>query len=101
MDTQGHVPMIGDADDAQMVRLSHGEAESPYRSLLASCALLFKRGDFKAKAGTLDDKTRWLFGAEGIPAWEALPAAGRPRAGPHGLPGRGLFAAGRPLGHAA
>jgi Heparinase II/III-like protein/Heparinase II/III N-terminus len=76
MDTQGHVPMIGDADDAQMVRLSHGEAESPYRSLLASCALLFKRGDFKAKAGTLDDKTRWLFGAEGIPAWEALPPGG-------------------------
>ncbi|GGX82329.1 heparinase [Massilia dura] len=72
MDVSGNVPMTGDADDAQMVRLSYEAGWSPYRSLLASCALLFKRGDFKRKAGGLDDKNRWLFGAGGVGQWDAL-----------------------------
>lgn len=72
MDVAGNVPMTGDADDAQMVRLSYENDWSPYRSLLASCALLFKRGDFKRKAGRLDDKNRWLFGATGAEQWNAL-----------------------------
>lgn len=73
MDRNGHVPMTGDADDAQMVRLAYGAGWCPYRSLLASCAILFKRGDLKAKAGAFDDKNRWLFGAEGERAWATLP----------------------------
>lgn len=75
MDAGGNVPMTGDADDAQMVRLAYEPGWSPYRSLLASCALLFDRGDFKRKAGRLDDKNRWLFGAEGGTRWDALAAA--------------------------
>ncbi len=75
MDVGGNVPMTGDADDAQMVRLSYEAGWSPYRSLLASCALLFRRGDFKRKAGGLDDKNRWLFGAGGIGQWDALAEA--------------------------
>ncbi|WUR14829.1 alginate lyase family protein [[Empedobacter] haloabium] len=75
MDAGGNVPMTGDADDAQMVRLSYERDWSPYRSLLASCALLFGRGDFKRKAGRLDDKNRWLFGADGAARWDALAAA--------------------------
>lgn len=75
MDAGGNVPMTGDADDAQMVRLSYERDWSPYRSLLASCALLFGRGDFKRKAGRLDDKNRWLFGAEATARWDALAAA--------------------------
>ncbi|AXA91839.1 alginate lyase family protein [Massilia sp. YMA4] len=75
MDAGGNVPMTGDADDAQMVRLSYERDWSPYRSLLASCALLFDRGDFKRKAGRLDDKNRWLFGADGAARWDALAAA--------------------------
>jgi len=75
MDVGGNVPMTGDADDAQMVRLSYEQGWSPYRSLLASCALLFGRGDFKRKAGHLDDKNRWLFGADGARRWAALPEA--------------------------
>jgi len=75
MDGGGNVPMTGDADDGQIVRLSYEGGWSPYRSLLASCALLFNRGDFKRKAGNLDDKNRWLFGAIGAACWEALPAA--------------------------
>jgi hypothetical protein len=75
MDVDGNVPMSGDADDARMVRLSGADDECPYRSLLASCALLFGRGDFKNKAGRLDDKNRWLFGRQGEAAWGALPDA--------------------------
>jgi hypothetical protein len=72
MDAGGNVPMTGDADDAKMVRLSYESDWSPYRSLLASCALLFKRGDFKKKAGALDDKNRWLFGTAGVEQWAEL-----------------------------
>jgi hypothetical protein len=78
MDAGGHLPMQGDADDALMLRLSHEAAFDPYRSLLASCALLFARGDFKHKAGRLDDKTRWLFGAAAQARWDALPAEPAP-----------------------
>jgi hypothetical protein len=73
MDAGGHLPMSGDADDAQMLRLAYGAGWCPYRSLLASCALLFGRGDFKHKAGGFDDKNRWLFGARGGECWQALP----------------------------
>ncbi|HWH46492.1 MAG TPA: alginate lyase family protein [Burkholderiales bacterium] len=62
MDAGGNVPMMGDSDDALAVRLAAGGDFSPYRSLLASGAILFGRGDFKLKAGVLDDKTRWLMG---------------------------------------
>lgn len=63
MDIAGNVPMIGDADDGYVVRLSQEKNFCPYRSLLATGAVLFGRGEFKRKAGTLDDKTRWLLGA--------------------------------------
>ena len=62
MDAGGNVPQIGDADDGQVIRLSQGKGYCAYRALLASGAVLFGRGDFKLKAGPLDDKTRWLLG---------------------------------------
>jgi len=74
MDVNGNVPMIGDADDGYAVRLSQDVAFCPYRSLLATGAVLFKRGDFKAKAGRLDDKTRWLLGAAADKAYPGIPA---------------------------
>jgi hypothetical protein len=58
MDCGGNVPMLGDADDSPLLRLSHNV--HPFRSLLATGALLFERGDFKLKAGALDEQTRWL-----------------------------------------
>ena len=61
MDAGGNVPMIGDADDGLATNLSL--ETPPYRSLLALGAILFKRGDFKLKARTLDDRSRWLLGA--------------------------------------
>jgi hypothetical protein len=72
MDSAGNVPMIGDADDGFVVRLSQEPDFCPFRSLLATGAILFKRPDFAAKAHQLDDKTRFLVGDEG---WEALSSA--------------------------
>jgi len=90
MDAGGNVPMIGDADDGRMVRFWPGDRKAldsglrrndgeggrndgdggrndgggggVYRSLLATGAMLFGRGDFKAKAGVFDDRSRWLLG---------------------------------------
>lgn len=70
MDRDGNVPMIGDADDARLVPLARVDV---YRSLLATGAVLFRRGDFKAKAGAFDDKSRWLLGDAAQQAFEALP----------------------------
>lgn len=67
MDVSGTVPMIGDADDARIIRLDPDREACPYRSLLATCAILFDRADFAAKAGGLDDKTRWLVPSQALP----------------------------------
>jgi hypothetical protein len=72
MDTGGNVPMIGDADDGYVSKLSEGPY--PYKSLLALGAILFKRGDFKLKARTLDDRARWLLGAAADAEFERLDA---------------------------
>ncbi len=47
MDAEGNVPMLGDSDDSHVVKLAPGGAFCRYRSLLATGALLFHRGDFK------------------------------------------------------
>ncbi len=85
MDAGGHVPMIGDADDARLVRFTpaggkelssavRGNCGSEvYRSLLATGAVLFGRGDFKAKAGGFDDKSRWLLGDAAARTFDELP----------------------------
>lgn len=63
MDAGGRVPMFGDSDDVMATGLSAEEDFCPFRSLLATGAVLFGRGDFKLKAARLDDKSRWLLGA--------------------------------------
>jgi hypothetical protein len=82
MDVGGNVPMIGDSDDAVMVRFSCEPAFNVYRSLLATGAVLFQRGDFARKASRFDDKSRWLLGGEAAAAFEAMiaspPADGNP-----------------------
>ena len=62
MDVSGNVPMIGDADDGYVVQLAFTEHFNPYRSLIATGALLFGRPDFALKARELDAKSRWLQG---------------------------------------
>ena len=72
MDKDGNVPMIGDADDAVMVRFSQEPEFQPYRSLLASGAVLFGRGDFKHCAQRFDHKSYWLLGMSGAVAFSEL-----------------------------
>jgi hypothetical protein len=75
MDGGGNLPMIGDSDDGFVVRLAQGGESGRLRSLLATGAILFRRGEFKAKAGGLDDHTRWLVGEGAEPAFRQLDAA--------------------------
>jgi hypothetical protein len=70
MDVGGNLPMFGDSDDGMVVKLDEAKNDCRYRSTLAIGAVLFQRGDLMAKAGRVDDKTRWLLGAE---AERALP----------------------------
>ncbi len=76
MDVAGNVPAFGDADDGYVVRLDPRADFCRYRSLLATGAVLFGRPEFKAKARALDDKTRWLLGAEGEAAFERMDDSG-------------------------
>jgi Heparinase II/III-like protein len=69
------VPMVGDADDAHIVKFETEQHGDPYRSLLAIGAVLFERGDFAAKAGRLDDKARWLLGGGAEKIFTDLAAA--------------------------
>lgn len=95
MDAGGHVPMFGDADDARMLRLDSSDSP-PYRSLLASCALLFGRADFKRKAGALDARNRWLL-ADAEARWQAIPDA--PPAPPRtAFPQGGYYLLGKDFG---
>ena len=91
MDVGGNVPMIGDADDAVVLKLDHSAGFCPYRSLLATGALLFQRGDFKAKAGALDDKTRWLMGEGADAAFERIDARGALLPVKRGFPSGGYY----------
>lgn len=65
--------MIGDADDGYVVTLSQAADFCPYRSLLATAAVLLERHEFKAKAHTFDDKSRWLLGADGAAVLRSWP----------------------------
>jgi len=65
IDVAGNVPMIGDSDDAVMIRFVPNHDFPVYKSLLATGAVLFNRPDLAFKAGQFDDKSRWLLGDEG------------------------------------
>ena len=73
MDVAGNLPMIGDADDGIAVSLAPG-ATDRYRAQLAAGAIIFRRGEFKAKAGALPDEARWLAGETAEAAWRQLDA---------------------------
>jgi len=72
MDFGGNVPNIGDADSGRAVVLSERSDFNNYRSLLATGAVIFQRGDFKRKAGQIDEKTLWLLGNGAKAEFEAL-----------------------------
>ena len=93
MDVGGNVPLVGDADEGVLVRLVPAEAtesRSPsgvFRSLLATGAVVFGNPSLAAKAGGIDERTRWLLGdgaqaavppgaAAVLPVRRAFPAGG-------------------------
>jgi hypothetical protein len=59
-DFKGNLPMIGDADDGLVIRISQDPAFDPYESLINTGALLFKRNDFPKTKRGIDDKTLWF-----------------------------------------
>jgi hypothetical protein len=73
MDAGGNLPMFGDADDGVLLGLEPG-GFAACRPLLAAGAILFGRGDFKLKAGVLDDRTRWLLGRDAQRRFDAIDA---------------------------
>ncbi|HEX8963359.1 MAG TPA: heparinase II/III family protein, partial [Rhodocyclaceae bacterium] len=91
MDVGGNLPMFGDADDGLAIRLGAG---CPYRSLLATGAVMFRRADLKAKAGPLDDKTRWLLGPEAAAQYAALAAPASPLPARRAFPDGGYYVIG-------
>lgn len=95
MDAGGNMPMIGDADDGAVVTLAQGRRSCRYRSLLATGAILFQRGDFKIKAGALDDKTRWLLGSASEAIYRAIPEAPSPLPVRRAFPDGGYYILGR------
>lgn len=97
MDVAGHVPMLGDADDAVMVRFSQQSGFCAYRSLLASGAVLFSRADFARKAGAFDDKSRWLLGDTAAQRFGELLRQGAQRPLRRAFPEGGYFVLGRDL----
>jgi len=62
---------IGDSDDGRAIVLSQADRNSA-RSMLATCAVLFGRGDFKKKAGRFDEMSFWLLGNEGRRKFDEL-----------------------------
>ena len=99
MDCRGNVPMIGDADDGYVVRLSREEGFCPYRSLLATGAVLFGRAEFKAKAGRLDGKTRWLLGEGAEEEFSRIPElAAPPQPVRRAFPDGGYYILGKDFG---
>ncbi len=109
MDVRGNVPMIGDADDGYVVRLSPGcglrvpddgpECETDvlsenYRSLLATGAVLFKRADFARKVHRVDDKTRWLLPAERLEDFTRLASSRGPAIARREFPQSGYYVLG-------
>jgi hypothetical protein len=66
------VPSIGDSDDGKTIVLSETEPNQ-VQSLLATAAAIFKRGDFKVKAGRFDEMSFWLLGKTGKAVFDTLP----------------------------
>jgi hypothetical protein len=68
----GSLPRLGDGDGGRALALKETSYDAPL-DLLGTAAVLFGRGDMKARAGGLREETLWLLGARGRAEWDALP----------------------------
>jgi len=106
-DVAGNVPMIGDADDGFVVRLSRERGFCPFRSLVATGAVLFDRADLAAQAhlaspapARADTKTRTLLGADASQRLEALRSRARAFVAQRAFAESGYFLLGEGFGTA-
>ncbi len=72
-DEKCHLVHLGDSDDGRAVVLSETDCND-VRSILAIGAVLFERGDFKAKAEYFTESAFWYLGHEGKHTFDSLPA---------------------------
>jgi len=66
------LPAIGDADDAQVLRLDDRPGANKAQSILASAAAILGRSDLKAVSPVWDEKSHWLLGEKGRSDFQAL-----------------------------
>jgi hypothetical protein len=69
----GPVPKLGDDDGGRLFDPARNRT-AHLLDPLATGAVLFNRGDFKAVAGGLREETVWLLGDKGVEAFNHLPA---------------------------
>lgn len=67
----GLAPLVGDADDGR-VQILGRQAIGDHRYLLSTCAALFGRRDFRARAGRFWEESFWLLGPTGGEAFDRL-----------------------------
>ncbi|MEO9946948.1 alginate lyase family protein [Paraglaciecola sp.] len=72
MDIKGNIPMIGDADDGYVFRFEGKAAHCPYKSLLATGAVLFNSPLLKSKVEAFDSRSWLLFGDVGLKSFNSL-----------------------------
>jgi hypothetical protein len=88
----GTTPNFGD-DDGGRLHFLDGGAVTDLRPALALGAVLLKRGDLKhAAGGEPSAELVWLFGSDGLNAFDAIPAL-EPAEKTRAFPDGGLFAA--------
>jgi uncharacterized heparinase superfamily protein len=73
LDVGGNLPNIGDADDGYAIILTEAPAFNPFKSLIATGATHFNRGDLKKTAQAFDEKSLWLSGGAGYTTFINLP----------------------------
>jgi hypothetical protein len=83
----GSPPRLGDDDGGRLFDPRRNRSEH-LLDPLATGAVLFHRGDFKAAAGELREETIWLLGEQGVTEWDRLQAE------PQGIASAALQAAG-------
>ncbi|MGE5578387.1 MAG: heparinase II/III family protein [Syntrophothermus sp.] len=71
----GTAPQIGDNDDGRLHILCEDTRQNPtdHRYLLSLAAVVFRRPDFKEKAGAFSEEAFWLLGTKGLEEFQALP----------------------------
>ena len=62
MDKDGHVPMIGDADDARATGLEPDAGSCPFQGMLATAGRVFGLDDLSHLGARAEDKCAWLLG---------------------------------------